>query len=768
MRPGIIVFAIIIAAMGVCWGQARQAVVAPDGSSRSIDWRDTPITTDALVLYTREWGEETPDNRWALSCVVRGGVVVEAKNGAAAIPQDGYVLTGHGDSASWLGEHLAVGDEVQLRDAPPFEEERYEREVDAIDPDTSVFPSGRGPDQLVIYTPAFGERTGTNIFGSESIVRDGRIVARSGGDSPIPGDGFVISGHGRGSSWNVRHCPVGARVELDGTRLLVTVDREAHFLRVEHDIDRAADRIAWAEAESIDCPLERAKEALATAGERLEKARSQVETEPAAAAQTLREARRAAWTACARASETRLVEARGVWMSQSRVLQSAELRRDYLARLASANITMILPLARSVIDQPNGEQLLHDLIRDAHSFGIEVHPWTWLPGHSIPRTKDARRLEQHPEWADVSASGERLAALDPANPEVREALVSDAVWLATNFDIDGLHMDWEGIRGGFSEISRAEFEQRHGYDPLGDEGPTGPERVRDLYLWRVALIDRVVTEVVDALRGEGVEIPVSSAVQCFSFHPNIPSDTGASQQWPRWCRRGQLDIACPMIYSQSVEFVAETAGAIEREIGGSALHYAGLILYPETARGGLIEPWQLLEQIDAVREAGAEGIILFAAQQLFSPPWTPDDRLLLTLREGPFRQRATLPHQTWQRRPLRPELTVPYLYAVAEVEGSPAIEAGKSADLTVRVTNWGSEVFVVHGARVGSPRGWQAEALLDGPLSIEPGDAATVSLRVTAPADAEVGETALRLSMTLTAGAVEKSISVSGARVSVQ
>ena len=75
--------------------------------------------------------------------------------------------------------------------------------VDAIDPLISTnkkgvnYPGLRGANQLLIYTPNFGFRTGTNEFGTEDIVIDNTVVSLSGADSLIPENGFVISGHGQ-------------------------------------------------------------------------------------------------------------------------------------------------------------------------------------------------------------------------------------------------------------------------------------------------------------------------------------------------------------------------------------------------------------------------------------------------------------------------------------------------------------------------------------------------------------------------------------------
>ena len=73
--------------------------------------------------------------------------------------------------------------------------------INAIDPSTATNPSGssfpgvRGANQLVIYTPKFGNSTDTNEYGGEAIVQENTVVSLSGADSLIPKDGFVISGH---------------------------------------------------------------------------------------------------------------------------------------------------------------------------------------------------------------------------------------------------------------------------------------------------------------------------------------------------------------------------------------------------------------------------------------------------------------------------------------------------------------------------------------------------------------------------------------------
>ncbi|MGH2349018.1 MAG: phosphodiester glycosidase family protein, partial [bacterium] len=79
----------------------------------------------------------------------------------------------------------------------------------------------RGPDEMVIYRPAFGPSTRTNMWGAEVSVAGEtvQLVTDGRGNSPIPPGGFVLSGHGRGRNALVAAFKPGDRVTA-WTRLL--------------------------------------------------------------------------------------------------------------------------------------------------------------------------------------------------------------------------------------------------------------------------------------------------------------------------------------------------------------------------------------------------------------------------------------------------------------------------------------------------------------------------------------------------------------------
>lgn len=54
----------------------------------------------------------------------------------------------------------------------------------------------RGKDGVIMYNRLYGAHTETNEYGTEYVVRNGRVVAISKSNSSIPEDGFVLSVHG--------------------------------------------------------------------------------------------------------------------------------------------------------------------------------------------------------------------------------------------------------------------------------------------------------------------------------------------------------------------------------------------------------------------------------------------------------------------------------------------------------------------------------------------------------------------------------------------
>ncbi|HEY6103216.1 MAG TPA: phosphodiester glycosidase family protein, partial [bacterium] len=79
----------------------------------------------------------------------------------------------------------------------------------------------RRADELILYRPIFDESTRTNAFGAEAAVVNGVVTAVEDlrGNTPIPRDGFVLSGHGRARQWILQMLRPGLALTVQ-TRLL--------------------------------------------------------------------------------------------------------------------------------------------------------------------------------------------------------------------------------------------------------------------------------------------------------------------------------------------------------------------------------------------------------------------------------------------------------------------------------------------------------------------------------------------------------------------
>ena len=102
------------------------------------------------------------------------------------------------------------------------------REIDAVNPTPysnpagRSFPGARGSNQLILYTPKYGERTGTNEFGTEAVIEGNTVVELSGADSFIPENGAVLSGHGMAKNWINVNITVGTKVYYDDITGVIT------------------------------------------------------------------------------------------------------------------------------------------------------------------------------------------------------------------------------------------------------------------------------------------------------------------------------------------------------------------------------------------------------------------------------------------------------------------------------------------------------------------------------------------------------------------
>ena len=252
----------------------------------------------------------------------------------------------------------------------------------------------------------------------------------------------------------------------------------------------------------------------------------------------------------------------------------------------------LLPRAEPLTSRSDADPLAHILER-AHAAGLEVHAWVncmlvWS-GNRIPR--DYRHvMRAHPDWIAELRDGRRTgwvtapragAYLAAARPGVKRWVASVTAEIATNYAVDGIHLDYirqPDAEVGFDPDTRARFALQQGADPARFDRYEPGRRAELEAAWRQFQRDQitgVVRAVRDTLRAVRPGLTLSAAVVA------DPARAGGStaQDWRGWLRDSLIDRAYVMCYSPDVQTVMDQLLAIGRDLGASARVVPGVAVY---------------------------------------------------------------------------------------------------------------------------------------------------------------------------------------------
>jgi len=205
----------------------------------------------------------------------------------------------------------------------------------------------------------------------------------------------------------------------------------------------------------------------------------------------------------------------------------------------------------------------------------------------------------------------------------------------TEYEVDGLHLDyirypvsqpWETASFSYSDYARDAFASEHGTDPYT---LTPDDALWETWnAWREEKVTSFVAEVRDMQQEVAPETHLSAAV----FADPVDGLDKKFQNWADWVDKGYVDILTGMSFGTSAESVARDTEVMRESVGDENLLYTATY---GPFRGST--PDVLIEQTQAVRDAGSDGAALFAYNQLSAPQAT-------ALEEGVFRTEARTPH----------------------------------------------------------------------------------------------------------------------------
>jgi len=559
-------------------------------------------------------------------------------------------------------------------------------QVDAVDPTPANDPKGanypgnRGAEQLVIYTPTFGISTETNGYGKEAVIVNGEVSELRTADSPIPANGFVVSGHGQSGSWVERILKRGAHVEInpDTRTLTVEITPHVYILGLSDTLDRVL-AISATEPSMAYTNAKVCLDALKLNAETLSP--PALETESAHCQQLATEA-------YYQAVPSYPNEFRGIWLRPTEQTPQAiaktiqGLKADHIHDIFLETYYQGRTLYPSAVmktyglpDQQEGFRgwdPLQAWVATAKANNIKLHAWVqvyFAGNREVSPEPYGPILTKYPAWSNIarwavnvdhppaSMSEPGHFFIDPANPQAKAFLEQLMAEIATNYDIDGINLDYirypasqppttSGYLAstwGYTPQARADFQaelqpellawqkahithkqvitgyvrrHRHRYPvykavtviptlPNADPvrlTPASPHWDRWVE-WRKNQVDSFVQTLSEEVHHIKPGILISAVV---FYRADDPNHAIKLQDWPKWVQMGWVQALTPIGLGDTPEEIKQTAVAINHQTQGKIPVYAGIFgMYNK------VPPVEFIDQIESIHQAGLPGLILF-------------------------------------------------------------------------------------------------------------------------------------------------------------
>jgi peptidoglycan/xylan/chitin deacetylase (PgdA/CDA1 family) len=317
----------------------------------------------------------------------------------------------------------------------------------------------------------------------------------------------------------------------------------------------------------------------------------------------------------------------GVWINFTNGSHSAE---QIAADLQSMGITEAFVMAKD----PEGNRYFADspaqvgteqdvfgrIATRLKAAGIRVHAW-------LPVFRDPVLAQLRPEWAMVDQSGVPSTDwLSPSHPEVRAYVAAMIRSLLSNYEIDGLHVDYvryPGLEYDYGTIAISKFEFWSRLAPV-----TVPALLADYYNqwidWRALEISQCVAEVRELIRHNTARKVTLSAALVADAALNYGSLEKYGQSFSDLA--AHLDWIIPMAYfredRQSVDWIEKVVSATRFHVGDTPV-LLGVEAYQQPGQWTFEKT--LFEKSVMLARQGTDGIVLYPYLYLFGRSGTGRD-----------------------------------------------------------------------------------------------------------------------------------------------
>ncbi|MBQ2645489.1 family 10 glycosylhydrolase [bacterium] len=502
------------------------------------------------------------------------------------------------------------------------------------------YPGLRGANQLIVYTPDFGLRTGTNEFGAEAVVVHNTVVKLSGADSIIPREGFVISGHGKAKQWIQDNIILGTKIYINPKTLKIAsfITPDTYIFEAQEKIKETSQVIEYYRMMDNCYDGRKAVNFLNKANDSIKKAQKHQDK----AEYFLNQSKFYVNNALQYAIPYRPEEFKGIWIRPTEH-NAHEISKtvDCLKNAGINNVFLetyyhgmtIYPskvMEKYGITSQRGEFNTFDpleiWIKECHKNNIKVHIWfeTFYVGNKPPRSSRTHILAVHPEWANTTkalADNNELAYsvaehngffIDPANPEVHQFLEELLNEIIENYKPDGINLDYirypqcakiksdssMGTEWGYTKFARDEFTSIYGIDPK-DLKVSDAIR-QNWFEYR----QKKVTDFVEKTRKLTIQNNITLTTVVFTDIER--SLETKMQDWKLWSKRNLVDGFTPLLLTTDKKTAGSLIRDMKNQMNSNTKLYPGIFVMFMNAPTD-----ELLLQVQETRKMHADGLILF-------------------------------------------------------------------------------------------------------------------------------------------------------------
>lgn len=280
----------------------------------------------------------------------------------------------------------------------------------------------------------------------------------------------------------------------------------------------------------------------------------------------------------------------------------------------------------------NGDHWLREFLKIAHSKGIKVSAWinvfySWGYGPRITNSRhpinfaldwyvfdrNQKCINQYDteELKSLNIEGYYLA---PANPSVRLYIWKVIEEIVTNYDFDGVHLDYIRYPNGdfvYDIYLRTRFQRNHFYDPMvfGSDSlrmRLGIKGVDDLNLKWVKFVSADLSEFIVQLRNRTKSLKPECLISAAVKPDYTIAQYDFYQDWLTWVNNGYVDFVCLMAYSNNIsKIISKTLTAVN----DPSKIVVGLGLYN-------LSPETIKKQLEEIKKTPFAGFVYFSYPQI--------------------------------------------------------------------------------------------------------------------------------------------------------